>query len=206
VTDANTGQTPVIAAVVKWPANPGAVNFAFTLNAGSLAIAPVAMLTVAEAGFHLYEVQVTDGTNVVSIHVSITVASPPLLFLTPATLPEGETSQAYDITLSTSGAIGVQTFALTTGTLPAGLAMDAAGQISGTPTQAETATFTVEATDSTGATASRSFTLTIIAPVVSPPHPGPDTGNNGCAAGSAISVLPVVLAALGALRRRRRAS
>jgi hypothetical protein len=82
--------------------------------------------------------------------------------------------------------------------------MDATGQISGTPTQAETATFTVEVTDSTGATALRAFTLTIIAPVVSPPHPGPDTGTNGCAAGDALGLSGLV--PLMVLWRRRRRS
>jgi hypothetical protein len=131
----------------------------------------------------LYEAQLTDGLNTISIYVAILVTKPPMSFTTPAQLPDGETGTAYTQTLALSGAIAPIGFVLTTGALPDGLSLDSTtGEITGTPTQAETATFTIQATDSTGATALRAFTLTVIAPVVSPPHPGPDTGNNGCAA------------------------
>src|SRR6202040_1091027 len=59
------------------------------------------------------------------------------------------------------------TWKVTTGTLPAGLALSAAGVISGTPTAAGVSAITVTATDSTAApltatkTASLSITITV---------------------------------------------
>ena len=55
-----------------------------------------------------------------------------------------------------------RTFAITTGSLPAGLTMDTLGLISGTPTAAGTTTFTVTAYGATSSyTATRGFTLTV---------------------------------------------
>jgi hypothetical protein len=125
-------------------------------------------------------------------------------FTTPAQLPEGETGTAYTAALVLNGAIAPITFALTTGALPDGLALDAdTGTIGGTPTQAESATFTIQATDSTGATALRAFTLEIANPP-SPPPPSKPAKAGGCAAGAGGAVgLIVALMALAARRSRK---
>jgi hypothetical protein len=73
---------------------------------------------------------------------------------------------AYSQTLTATGGTGTPTFAVTTGTLPAGLALSAAGVLSGTPTTVGSSTFTVTATvgDCTGA---KVYTLVVaICPVI----------------------------------------
>jgi hypothetical protein len=87
----------------------------------------------------------------------------PAIALSPATLPDGTYATAYGQTLAaTGGAGGPFTFAVTGGTLPAGLSLDGtAGTLSGTPTAAGASIFTVTATDSAGFTASQSYTLRV---------------------------------------------
>ena len=61
------------------------------------------------------------------------------------------------------------TFAVTTGTLPAGLTLTADGLLSGTPTTAGSSAFTVDATDAAGVAATQTFTVLIkSAPTISP--------------------------------------
>ena len=64
-------------------------------------------------------------------------------------LPSGLLNAAYATTLRAAGGSGAITWSLTTGSLPAGLTLNAAtGVISGTPTAAGTAAFSVTVTDS----------------------------------------------------------
>ncbi|MCL2659100.1 MAG: Ig-like domain repeat protein [Acidobacteriaceae bacterium] len=85
--------------------------------------------------------------------------------LSPATLPDGFYGTAYSETETASGGVTPPyAFALTTGSLPPGLALNTTGVISGTPTVPGSYTFTVTATDSTlptGLTGTRSYTLVI---------------------------------------------
>ena len=69
-----------------------------------------------------------------------------VLSISTTSLPTGQVGKAYTATLSASGGVAPLSWALTTGTLPAGLALNAAGTISGTPTTTAAAlslTFTV---------------------------------------------------------------
>jgi hypothetical protein len=73
------------------------------------------------------------------------------LAITTTTLPGGSPSAAYTATLTATGGVLPYTWAITSGSLPAGLTLNAAtGVISGTPTAPGTSSFTVSCTDSTG--------------------------------------------------------
>jgi LPXTG-motif cell wall-anchored protein len=79
--------------------------------------------------------------------------------ITTTTLPGGKVNLSYSQTLAVTGT-GPITFAVTAGSLPAGLTLDpATGVISGTPTAIGSSTFTVTATGSDG---SGDATLTIV--------------------------------------------
>ena len=133
--------------------------------------------TPTTTGTYTFTVTVTDslgGTDSVTFtltivaHVTITTTSP---------LPTGEVSVPYSDTLTATGGATPYTWAVTAGTLPAGLTLNATtGVISGTPTTAGTVTFTVTVTDSVGGTASASLTMTIATAVtittISPLPPG----------------------------------
>lgn len=68
-----------------------------------------------------------------------------VLEITTTALPDFTTGAAYSYQLAASGGSGSYVWSITSGSLPAGLTMNTAGLITGTPTgsTAETATFTV---------------------------------------------------------------
>jgi len=86
------------------------------------------------------------------------------------TLPALSVGTAYQARLGAVGGEGAYTFAVTAGTLPAGLSLSADGELSGTPSSTEQVTFTVTATDAHDRTATREYTLGE-PPVVVPPAP-----------------------------------
>lgn len=83
-----------------------------------------------------------------------------------AVLKGGTTGVAYSETISAQGGSGTgYTFALTAGALPTGTSLaSSTGIISGTASTAGTFTFTIKVTDSSGATGTQSFSITIAAP------------------------------------------
>jgi uncharacterized repeat protein (TIGR03806 family) len=84
------------------------------------------------------------------------------LAVTTTSLPNWTVNFAgYSQTLAASGGTPGYTWSLSSGTLPTGLTLSSGGVLSGTPTAANTVSFTVQVTDSTGATATKAFTVTI---------------------------------------------
>ena len=90
----------------------------------------------------------------------------PPVVITTQSLPNGGIGTPYTASVAANG-IAPYTFAVTSGTLPPGLSLDAlTGVISGTPTTGGTYSFTVETTDSrvvgeVGRTATQPYTVTI---------------------------------------------
>jgi outer membrane autotransporter protein len=91
---------------------------------------------------------------------TVTVGGPTIT-LAPPTLPSGSTNVPYSQTITASGGTAPYTFAVTSGTLPSGLALSTQGVLSGTPKSVGTSTFTVTATDSPGRSGSQSYALSI---------------------------------------------
>ncbi|MFP3824666.1 putative Ig domain-containing protein [Pseudomonas sp. SIMBA_021] len=93
--------------------------------------------------------------------VTITV-TPPTLAITPTTLPNGTQSTAYSQSLSTSAGTAPYSYAITAGSLPAGMSLNTGtGTLSGTPTAGGAFNLTITATDAYSATGSRAYTLLI---------------------------------------------
>jgi N-acetylneuraminic acid mutarotase len=82
-------------------------------------------------------------------------------FALPATLPGGAVGTPYSQSLTGGGGLAPYTFAVTAGSLPPGLSMDAAGNITGTPTTGGTFNFTVTVTDSNGCTGTTDYSIVI---------------------------------------------
>ncbi len=81
-----------------------------------------------------------------------------------STPPNGEVGAAYNHQLTSSGGTDPLSYAITAGTLPAGLSITSRGLVFGTPTTAGSSTFTVTVTDADVATSSKDFTVVIAAP------------------------------------------
>ncbi len=81
--------------------------------------------------------------------------------INPATLANGFVGTAYSQTLTATGGTAPHTFAVTAGAMPNGLALASGGALTGTPTTAGTFNFTVTATDNTGCTGLRAYSVVI---------------------------------------------
>ena len=102
----------------------------------------------------------TTTTAATTTTLPLTVASGPLRTATVGV--------AYSATFTGSGGTAPYTYAVASGTLPAGLSLGSAtGAISGTPTTAATSSFTIRITDSKGVQATQASSIQVVAaPVV----------------------------------------
>jgi hypothetical protein len=113
-----------------------------------------------------YQVGIAGTTSTGAAFASINTASltvnAPVKITTASPLPAGKVGVSYSETLTATGGSGQYTWALTKGSLPAGLTLNTAtGVISGQPTTAATSSFLIKATDSLHMAASAQFSLTI---------------------------------------------
>ncbi len=90
------------------------------------------------------------------------------LSLSPASLTNPTVSSAYSQTISASGGNGTYSYAVTAGSLPAGLSLNTStGALTGTPTAGGAFNFTITATDTASATGSKAYSITVAAPTIS---------------------------------------
>ncbi len=129
---------------ISWSVTTGNLPGGLTLSgSGDISGTPTA------AGTTNFTVTATDSsTPPQTAKQALTITINPKLVITTTTLPSGVVSAAYTATLQSSGGVGTVTWTVSSGSLPAGLAMSNSGAISGTPTTAGTASFTVQAKDS----------------------------------------------------------
>jgi hypothetical protein len=149
--------TQNITSQVTWKSSSTGVA---TMNANGLATAVSAGTTAISAGL----AGVTNGTT-------LTVTAAPLA-ITTTSLPNGVTNVAYTATLAAAGGTMPYTWSIASGSLPAGLSLNAAsGAITGTPTAAGALSFTAQINDASSpaqkATKSLSITITFVPAVVS---------------------------------------
>lgn len=142
----------------------GALPAGFSLVSGVLSGTPTAGGTF---NFTLTASDSSTGTGPYtgSRLYTITVGGPTII-LPPDTLPDGIVGETYSASLPTAtGGTAPYTFSLASGTIPAGLIINANGSITGTPTVAGTGNFTARVTDSsTGTgpfTATQNYAITI---------------------------------------------
>ena len=135
---------------------------------GTLSGTPVA------AGNASFTITATDSSGApgpysASRAYTVTVA-PPVIELTPVSLPNATFGVAYSQTITADGSIAPYSFAVTSGSLPPGLTLASGGTLSGTPTLGGPRTFTITATDATAApgpyAGARAYTLTVDVPAL----------------------------------------
>ncbi len=156
---ASGGTTPY-----AWSLTSGTLPNGLALNTSTGAITGTPTVAVSNAALTF---QVTDAGNPAatkSANLTLTI-SPTVLAISTASLPSGQVGVAYSSTLAATGGTAPYTWLLTSGTLPAGLNLNAAsGAITGTPTVSVTnsaLTFRVTDSGSPAQTKTVSLALTI---------------------------------------------
>jgi len=167
-------------------AQGGQVPYTWALTSGTLA--PGLQLgtdgsltgTPTQAGNYSFTVTVTDGLNQTS-SVTFTLIVVSGFAITTPSLPGGTVGVAYSQQINVTPTTGPYTFSVTSSSgPPGGLTLGASSSnpattLNGTPTTSGTFTFTIQAGDSAGHTASQSYTLVIApAPITIAPGKLPD--------------------------------
>jgi len=143
----------------EWKVTAGILPAGLSLDpsTGRIAGTPTAVGTLT------FTVQVRDSAaGTASKSFTLTINALPLAITTASPLPAGVLGGAYSQTLQASGGVAPYSWVVKDGALPAGLTLEAAsGRLSGTPAAMDTASFTLEVTDSARKTAAKAFTLAI---------------------------------------------
>jgi hypothetical protein len=139
--------------------------------------------TPTAAGTYSFTVQATDSsavpftvtaTEIIAITTPPGIpgapisSTPPLVFT--GSLPNATVNLPYSQTLSANGGLAPYTYAVTAGTLPAGITVSSSGVVSGTPTAVGAYSFTVTATDSEYPTQSVSLALVLVVQYATTPQ------------------------------------
>jgi hypothetical protein len=131
----------------NWTLTSGALPAGLSLNAASGAITgtPTALVSNDSLRFTVTDTSIPAQNNPATLLLTI---APPPLSITTTSLPYGQVGVKYTASLAATAGTAPYTWALIGGTLPAGLAFDSSGLISGTPTATATAVpLTFQATD-----------------------------------------------------------
>ncbi|HKV82059.1 MAG TPA: putative Ig domain-containing protein [Candidatus Sulfotelmatobacter sp.] len=142
-----------------WSLFSGALPTGISLTNGAISGTPT-----GTAGTYSFTVQVKDvAGNIAQQQLTLVVNPAPVI--TTTTLPAGDQGSAYSQPLSvTGGTPPLSAWSISSGSLPANLAVNGS-TITGTLTPtATTSTFTVKISDANAVTATRSLTITVNAP------------------------------------------
>ena len=147
----------------------GTGPYTFAVSSGSLPPgltltgAGVLSGTPTAPGTYTFVIEATDANNCTGAR-GYTLVIAPCMVVLPESLPNGTVGTAYSQQLTGPGGTPPITFAVSAGTLPAGLTLSASGLISGTPTAGGIFLFTVTATAGGGCTKSKDYSIVVNAP------------------------------------------
>ena len=155
-------------------ATGGTGPYTWTVSAGSLpdglTLSSDGILsgTPALAGSFSFTARAEDslhvaGTKAFTLVISATAPA----ITTTSPLADGVIEVSYARSLTASGGTSPYNWSVTSGSLPGGVSLNSAGQLSGTPSATGTFTFTVQATDANGLTDTKLLSLTVtVSPLV----------------------------------------
>jgi hypothetical protein len=160
MTGCSTSKKPVQFKVVDGRIPLGTTLFTQGVSSGGITGVPTT------EGVFTFTLQVRDATGTRDTETFTITIEPPLpLVITHVSdaLSPGTVGEFYCCgNLFASGGVPEYTWSLVAGELPPGLELaESPGRITGTPTTAGTFTFTVRVTDSTGASAERTLSITV---------------------------------------------
>ena len=150
-----------------WSISSGSLPPGLSLDSSTGVISGVPTST----GSYAFTVEVSDPPSVPQksqkyLHATVQAKT---LQITTSGLPNGQVQVAYSATLAASGGTTPYSWAISLGSLPAGLSLNlSTGAISGTPTQSGTFSSTAQVTDSVSLTAQQALNITVNAAAVAP--------------------------------------
>lgn len=149
---------------ITWSLTVGTLPNGLSLapSTGIISGTPTAPVSATPLTFHAVDSTPVTPQTADSSGLTLTVDS--AVAITTTSLPNGKVGIAYSATLTATGGATPYTWALTVGTLPAGLSLNTStGVISGTPSQgASNATLTFQVTDADSGVATVTLTLTTV--------------------------------------------
>lgn len=139
---------------------PYTFTFSGTLPIG-MTLTPAGLLsgTPTQAGTFPLNVTVTDGRTLSASTAYTLTLGAPVVSITPATLPGAAVGVDYSVDAAATGGTAPYSFAVTAGSLPAGLTLNSAGTISGTASSPGNNNFTITATDGLGFTGAQAYAV-----------------------------------------------
>lgn len=152
-------------------ASGGQSPYNFSLGAGSLptglSITSSGLLlgTPTIAGTFIFTLAVSDAVNnmgSLSYRVTVTGNGTQVLMFSPNNLPNPVLGVDYNQTITVRGGQTPYTFSITDGALPDGLSLSDTGMLTGTPTVADSFTFTITAIDPNNLMGSLSYSVIIM--------------------------------------------
>ncbi|MBS0657489.1 MAG: lamin tail domain-containing protein [Verrucomicrobia bacterium] len=143
-----------------WSVRGGSFPPGLTLNGAGLLSG-----TPTTAGSYTASVRLADsGGLVVNQPFDLVVPVPPLVVTTASPLVNAELGSPYSQALTATGGVPPYSWIVSAGALPAGLSLDTAGDVLGTPTAYGTFNFTAQVTDSASTVTSKALALTVAPP------------------------------------------
>ena len=137
---------------VTWSATSGSVN------RNGLYTAPT---VTSPTNVTVTAVSNADPSKSATAAVTIDPQNVQALQITNGSLPQGQQGELYNADFTATGGTTPYTWSVSAGTLPAGVALNTNGELSGTPTSLGTFNFTAKVTDADNRTATGNFSLTV---------------------------------------------
>src|SRR5947209_4377245 len=136
----------------------GALPASLSLNSSTGAVTGTPTIEgTASFTLHLADAGSQTANQALSI-----VVTPATIAITTASLPGGTDSNGYSQTAAATGGTLPYTWSVSVGALPAGLSLNTStGAITGTPTTAGTASFTLHLADAGSQTANQSLSIVV---------------------------------------------
>jgi Putative Ig domain len=149
---------------VRWSASVGTVSTSGLFTAPTVSTATTATITATSAAV---------SSAKASSAIAISPVTSSVLTVSGNRLPDAAKGTSYSAGLSATGGSQPYSWKLETGSLPTGVSLDAAGILSGRPSQAGSFSFTAQVTDSKSHTASGPIEIVVNVPNANAKFDGP---------------------------------
>ena len=149
---------------VRWSTTAGTISTSGLFTAPTTSKAATATVTAESAAS-------SGATDSVTISVTAVVAG--ALAVSTSSLPGATPGTPYSASLTATGGSQPYSWSVSTGSLPAGVSLDAAGTLTGDPSKTGAFTFTVRVTDAAANTATAALALAVNLPNTNGQFDGP---------------------------------